>query len=234
MSKAQKRNQILLEVSANGDDYLRNPVRNMNTFSITGTWGGSPSENLIILKHNQEIAGELNGEDFLALARSIRTCEYAEIKQILNESGISTETIKDTIQEMDQLKALFNLFFRMELYFVMPYDFECNKIAPRFYDEFVIDDSAKNGTPNDIYLLPMNFDTNVYRTEIETLMHINLFSSVRIKIDGIEKENYFIPFTKPSYTKDIFPNTATHKLWNNILELRNQSLLDYRRRQAQC
>jgi hypothetical protein len=234
MSKAKKSNQILLEVSANGDDYLRNPVRKMNAFSITGTWGTTPSENNISLWHNQFKAGELNGEDFLKLARKIRTCTYSEIRTILNESGINTETIGDTVQEMDQIKALFNLFFRMELYFVMPYDdFECNKIAPRFYDEFVIDE-AKNGALNDIYLLPMNFDANIYRSEIETLMHINLFSSVRIKIDGIEKENYFIPYTKPSYTKDTFPNTAAHKLWNNILELRNQSLVEFKRRQAQC
>ena len=151
------------------------------------------------------------------------------MRAFLKEYKFDTTLIEDTVQPLDLLKAAINLFLWMEPYFQFPFELDNEQLAPKFFNEFLIDSSNSIGTQKDIYLLPEDFPTLNYKTEIETLISMNLLSFVKLKVDKKQIENYFIPFTKASCTKNAFPNSSSFVLWNQLMDLRNKCFDDFQR-----
>lgn len=218
-----------LKVIGNANFCLDNPKERIVTYRIFGNW--SYDVDLCNIKiSNGIIDFTISPYKLNQLVSEIRGCDYDKEISILNKYeinfGFNEET---TIQELDLIKALFNLFYWLD--FNLKEDWitivaeEEKNYLPRTFDEFIIDypDKAKEGTLKDIYLIKSEYHS-LYKNEIDNLISINLLSEFNVKTKTKDEKNYFIPFTKPVYRTETYKGDKTLELYKKIINDRHVCL----------
>jgi hypothetical protein len=213
-----------VEIKSNTNFCLDNSNPNYLTYKVSGDWGLNYAANRITWQRGNIAIGALNGDAFYKLCQDIQGSNYEEIIGILQSKEIRIENKEYSIQELDIIKSIANVFLWAEYFLLDEYDIEKEDFLPKLFDDFTIDINHKPTTQKDIYFLPKKYlDTSYYKL-ISNLMDINLLSELTVVSTTKTITNHFIPLTKPGYKQDVFQDTDTFQFWKTILNDRHNAL----------
>lgn len=205
-----------LEITSNINFCLENPIPNFVKYKVFGDWQLNYSTNSITWKREDVYLGTLNGDTFYKLCESLRGSEYENTINILRSGNINIKDKIYTIQELDIIKAIANIFLWSQYFLINDNDID-NEFLPQLYDDFTIDINDKPTTQKDIYFLPKKYSDKKYVNLIDNLMKINLLSRFEISSENTTIINHFIPLTKPGFKQNVFQNIDTYNFWKIIL-----------------
>lgn len=213
-----------VEIKSNINFCLDNRTPKYVTYKVSGEWGINYNTNRITWLRDNFGIGTINGDIFYKLCQDIQGSRYEEIISILQSKEIRIENKEYSIQELDIIKSLANVFLWAEYFLLDEYDVEKEDFLPKLFDDFTIDINNKPTTQKDIYFLPKKYLDPTYSTLISNLMDINLLSELTVVTTNKTVKNHFIPLTKPGYKKDVFRDTDTLQFWKTILNDRHNAL----------
>lgn len=216
-----------IEVTGNINFYLENKTPDFKTYSVSGNWGLNYFQHEIFWKMNNQSLGSLNGEAFYKMCQEIQGKEYSTIETIFKNYRINFPKKEMSIQELDLIKALANLFLWFQYFFINEIGHENESFHIKVFDEFIIDNTKSLGIQKDIYLLPKKYQSDSYAQKIKYLEQLNLLTYLKISNNDDIYINHFIPFSKPGYKKDVFNDEETYNLWKSILSDRNNRLNNF-------
>lgn len=214
--------QIL--VKGNTNYCLESPEVIYKSYSVSSNWGLNLSENKVKWCLEERILGIQKGDDFYHMCEEIQGCDYSEIREIFNKNNISLPDYELSHQEFELIKSLANIFVWVQYFLIDEYDIESDDSLPKVFDDFKIENNNKIAVQKDIYFLPKKYADEKYQIHIANLLEINLLTYFKINTNNSEIENYFIPFTKPGYTTNVFKNSETLNFWKQILNDRHIAL----------
>ena len=213
-----------IEVKGNTNFCLENPEPKFKSYFISGDWGLNFSENKIKWILDDNLLGFIQGDNFYKMCEKIQGCEYSDIKQIFDFYKINLPNYELSIQEIDLIKSVANIFIWVQYFLIDEYDIENDDSLPKVFDDFKIDNNNKITVQKDIYFLPKKYSEENYRNLINNLMNINLLSYFKVSSKNTSLVNYFIPFTKPGFKPNVFQNKETNEFWKTILHDRHIAL----------
>jgi hypothetical protein len=213
-----------IEVKGNTNFCLENPEPKFKSYFISGDWGLNFSENKIKWILDDNLLGFIQGDSFYKMCEEIQGCEYSDINQIFNIYKINLPNYELSIQEIDLIKSVANIFIWVQYFLIDEYDIENDDSLPKVFDDFKIDNNNKITVQKDIYFLPKKYLEEEYRNLINNLMNINLLSYFKVSSKNTSLENYFIPFTKPGFKLNVFQDKETYEFWKTILYDRHIAL----------
>jgi hypothetical protein len=213
-----------VEIKSNINYCLDNRIPKYVTYKVSGDWGLNYNANRITWLREDVGLGTINGDIFYKLCQDIQGSEYEDIISILQSKEIRIENKEYSIQELDIIKSLANVFLWAEYFLLDEYDIEKEDFLPKLFDDFTIDVNNKPTTQKDIYFLPKKYLDTTYSTLISNLMDINLLSELTVVSTNKPVKNHFIPLTKPGYKQDVFQDTDTFQFWKTILNDRHNAL----------
>ena len=216
-----------IEITSNINFCLENPQPKFIKYRLNGNWGLNFFENTITWSRENLFLGKQAGDIFYKICEDLRGAEYDEITKILRNAEILIQEQEYSIQELDIIKAIANIFLWAQYFLLDDYDIENSESLPKLYDDFIIDLNNKPTTQKDIYLLPKKYSDNKYSKYIKNLKKINLLSELKVTTTNREVNNYFIPFTKPGYKQDVFQDSETYNFWKKILEDRHNNINNF-------
>jgi hypothetical protein len=216
-------------VIGNANFCLDNPELKLMTYSIKGTWSADYKSANVILSDGF-FSYELPGYKLVNLISEIKGCSYDLLDSILKKNNISFGlNLNTTIQELDLIKSLFNLFYWFDYTLcedtISILDFELNNNDnefPKAFNEFVIDmpEKTKQGPVKDIYLIKEEYHFK-YKSMIDHLIKINLLSEFTLESKKRKIKNYFIPLTKPTYRTEIYGPKEVLEFYKMIINDRH-------------
>jgi hypothetical protein len=213
-----------VEIKSNTNFCLDDRNPNYVTYIVSGDWGLNYNANRITWLRENVRLGTINGDIFYKLCQDIQGSEYEEIIGLLQSKEIIIENKEYSIQELDIIKSVANVFLWAEYFLLDEYDIEKEDFLPKLFDDFTIDVNHKPTTQKDIYFLPKKYLDTTYSTVINNLMDINLLSKLTVVSTTKNITNHFIPLTKPGYKQDVFQDTDTFQFWKTILNDRHNAL----------
>lgn len=213
-----------IEITSNINFCLDNREPNFVTYKVAGDWGLNYFANKITWLRENTRLGALSGDDFYNLCQSLQGCEYEKIINLLQIQHIKIQNKEYSIQELDAIKSVANIFLWTEYFFLEEYDIAFDGFLPKLYDDFTIDMNNQPTSQKDIYFLPKKYSDPSYINLINNLMDINLLSKLQVSSINATVINHFIPLTKPGFTQDVFQDPHTYHFWKTILNDRHNAL----------
>ncbi len=203
------------------------------SYKISGLWTFDRNDSdLLVCQEN--LCFKISGYNIVRLMSKIKGCDYEDVSKILKSFNIDfILTGETTIQEFDLIKSLFSLFYWLDFQLVDNRNilvvadpvFEKNTEIPSIFDDFIIDypDKIFEGKLKDMYLIKKEYESK-FTDEKRELIGINLLSEFKVMVNSRTVTNYFVPFTKPAYKKELYRTQGVLDFYKKLLDDRDSCL----------
>lgn len=219
---------IELKVRGNRESFQLTKKLDYIEIRLSGQFGFNSQSQINFVYDNNNLAFKDRNQLF-KFSEEVRGMTLDKLILTLNnyefESSFINSLAKKKSTEIGLLKAIFLIYYWIELQLASPEDLDLEK---QLYNEFVIDWTNQPEAQKDIYFIDKKHIIDKNTPFLQKLIDLNLLASFKIKLQNNDTLTaYFIPLIKPGVSRENFETefdpkgNRTYIFWKEILKDRD-------------